>query len=560
MNEFSKFGGFGGFSDAVRARTDALEIAGGTSLGPLMGGIARAAAPRSDGGISVSGWTASHWNVSAGPEANVDALTKALTQLALGGSLGGHADRAGFCETPIPNRPGTVMLTSDGDGYVEGATLRASVSDPDGVRRVNFQWQSKDDGGTFQNIEGATGRTFTVGNDAGGQDLRVVASYIDKARHAEVATGFVTIGDGPIAVPPTPAPTPTPLNPATPQPEPPIDASPTPPGGDPAPTPSPTPTPTPGPVVTPPSNSNGTLLGVNLAGPEFGDAPGIYGQDYIYPSHSEIDYYASKGMEVIRLPFLWERLQPTQNGPLDPAELGRIQDVVDYATSKGIKVVLDVHNYGYGYGSLIGSAQTPNSSFADFWGKLAGHFADNPDVIFGLMNEPHDQSAAEWLGSANAAIAAIREAGATQQILVPGSYWTGAWTWTSSDNDEVIGTGVQDPLNNYVFEVHQYLDVDGSGTHANVVSAEAGVERLQDVTAWAQATGNKVFLGEFGVADDPTSLAALDLMLDYIHDNSSVWEGATYWAGGPWWGDYMFTIEPNNGVDRPQMNVLGQYV
>ena len=60
------------------------------------------------------------------------------------------------------------------------------------------------------------------------------------------------------------------------------------------------------------------------------------------------------------------------------------------------------------------------------------------------MNEPHDQSASAWLGSANAAIAAIRNAGAMQEILVPGSYWDGAGSWTTTDNATVIGTGVQD--------------------------------------------------------------------------------------------------------------------
>ena len=46
-----------------------------------------------------------------------------------------------------------------------------------------------------------------------------------------------------------------------------------------------------------------------------------------------------------------------------------------------------------------------------------------------------------------------------------------AWTWTTTDNAAVIGTGVQDPAHNFAFEVHQYLDADGSGTHPGVVSA-----------------------------------------------------------------------------------------
>ena len=236
--------------------------------------------------------------------------------------------------------------------------------------------------------------------------------------------------------------------------------------------------------------------------------------------------------------------------------LADFDDVVNYATSKGLKIEIEPHNYGYGFGSLIGSGETPNSSFADLWGKLAVHYKSNPDVIFGLMNEPHVQTATEWLSSANAAIAAIRSAGAAQQILVPGSYYDGAWTWTTSDNAAVIGTGVQNPLHNFAFEVHQYLDFDGSGTHPGVVSPTIGIERVTAVTQWAEATGNHLFLGEVGVSTDQTSLTALDGMLSYILQHTNVWEGATYWAGGPWWGTYMFSIEPENGVDKPQMAIL----
>jgi endoglucanase len=299
------------------------------------------------------------------------------------------------------------------------------------------------------------------------------------------------------------------------------------------------------------------LLGVNLAGAEFGsNVPGTFGTDYTYPTHAEIDYYASKGLSVIRLPFLWERIQHTKNGALDSVELGRLDDVVNYTTGKGLKIEIEPHNYGYGFGALIGSAQTPNSAFADVWGKLALHFKSNPDVIFGLMNEPHDQSASAWLGSANAAIAAIRNAGASQEILVPGSYWDGAWTWTSTDNAAVIGSGVQDSAHNFAFEVHQYLDADGSGTHSGAVSATIGVERLTAITQWAEANGQRLFLGEVGVTTDQTSLTALDGMLTYMLQHTGAWQGATYWAGGPWWGNYMFSIEPQNGIDKPQMDVL----
>jgi endoglucanase len=91
------------------------------------------------------------------------------------------------------------------------------------------------------------------------------------------------------------------------------------------------------------------LLGVNLAGAEFGSkVPGVFGTDYTYRTHAEIDYYASKGMSVIRLPFLWERVQHTKNGALDAVELGRLDDVVNYTTGKGLKIEIEPHNVGYG--------------------------------------------------------------------------------------------------------------------------------------------------------------------------------------------------------------------
>ena len=221
-----------------------------------------------------------------------------------------------------------------------------------------------------------------------------------------------------------------------------------------------------------------------------------------------------------------------------------------------------MHNYGTYNGQMIGSAAVPNSAFANLWGQIAGHFESNPGVIFGLMNEPQETSATGWLASVNTAIAAIRATGASQEVLVPGINWDGAWTWTGTPNATVIGTGVVDPLKNYAFEVHQYLDSDGSGTTSEVASAQTGVQRLEAVTQWAEQTGNRLFLGEFGVATDTTSLAALKNMLGYMNQHTGAWQGATYWAGGPWWwGSNIYGIEPNGlgtaaVTDQPQMTIL----
>src|SRR5579883_1427682 len=78
------------------------------------------------------------------------------------------------------------------------------------------------------------------------------------------------------------------------------------------------------------------LTGVNLSGGEFPGhvAPARYGQDYLYPDEKEIDYFLDAGMNVIRLPFLWERLQPILGGALDLAESKRIDGIVSHVTGR----------------------------------------------------------------------------------------------------------------------------------------------------------------------------------------------------------------------------------
>ena len=151
--------------------------------------------------------------------------------------------------------------------------------------------------------------------------------------------------------------------------------------------------------------------------------------------------------------------------------------------------------------------------------------------------------------------------GATQTIVVPGSYFDGAWTWTVTDNARVVGRGVVDPLNNYLFEVHQYLDRNGSGGSTGIVSPTIGADRLAAATEWARAHGRRFFLGEFGTAADAASLAALDTMLAYIQHNGDVWAYATWWGAGDRWYDYFMSIEPAaDATEKPQMAVLAPHL
>src|ERR1043165_425658 len=132
--------------------------------------------------------------------------------------------------------------------------------------------------------------------------------------------------------------------------------------------------------------------GLNLAGADFGVVGGAYGSSYLYPNQTEVDYFLSKGMNIARLPFLWERLQPSLNAALDSAESNRLDTFVSTTTSKGMYVMLDPHNYARYNGNLIGSASVPVTAFSNFWWRVANIYRTNNHVIFGLMNEPHDMT------------------------------------------------------------------------------------------------------------------------------------------------------------------------
>jgi endoglucanase len=318
------------------------------------------------------------------------------------------------------------------------------------------------------------------------------------------------------------------------------------------------------------------LTGVNLATAAFGPhlgLPGEYNKHYTYPTPQGIDYFVKKGTNVIRLPFLWERLQRELGAEFYQPELERLQAVVDHATKAGARVILDPHNYARYHGTIIGTGDVTNAHFADFWVRLANLYKDNDRVIFGLVNEPYGMPSTEhWVTTANTAIAAIRNTGADNLVLVPGNAYSGAHSWTAGyygTPNSVAMLDIVDPGDNYAFDVHQYLDADSSGTKDVIVSETIGAERLNVFTQWAKTHNKRAFLGEFAVAnakigDGPEQIGdeALANMLDHMDDNSDVWLGWSWWAAGPWWNEYMFTLEPTNlGLptqqDRPAMGVLG---
>jgi endoglucanase len=332
--------------------------------------------------------------------------------------------------------------------------------------------------------------------------------------------------------------------------------------------------------------------GVNLSGLEFGQGnyPGTLGSTYYVPTAAELNYYAGKGLKLIRLPFSWERVQPTLGGALDPTYLGLINSVVLAAATSNISIILDVHNYcrypvnSSQGGPIINTSGGPTiAQFGNLWRQLAQYFA-NQTAVWGydLMNEPHDLGTAidgttnHWFPIAQAAIDSIRKVDTKHVIIVEGEGWSSGLDWVT--NNSITGNNLAalvDPNKKLVFEAHQYFDVNHSGTYGSCCgtsvqfssfpnNVNAGVNYITPFVNWIKTNTLTGYVGEYGIPnsgfDSGTDLAnwntTLTNFLNYLQANCII---GTYWAGGPAWGNYVIGVEPNGSTDASQMAILKNY-
>ncbi|RYO80708.1 hypothetical protein DL766_002933 [Monosporascus sp. MC13-8B] len=290
------------------------------------------------------------------------------------------------------------------------------------------------------------------------------------------------------------------------------------------------------------------FTGVNQAGAEFGQntLPGQLGKHYTWPASSAIDTLMRDGFNTFRVPITMERIIPNSlASSINETYAAGLDATVKYITGKGAYAIIDPHNFGRYYSNVI----TDVKGFGAWWSKIAARYADNGLVIFDTNNEYHDMDNNLVYRLNQAAIDAIRAAGATSQyIFVEGNSWSGAWHWVSSGT-AVDMVKLTDPSDKIVYEMHQYLDTDGSGTHAECVSATVGRERLAEATMWLRENGKRGILGETAGGVNPQCIAAVKDMLAFMQQNSAdAWAGWLWWAGGPWWGDYMYSMEPPSGA------------
>jgi endoglucanase len=304
--------------------------------------------------------------------------------------------------------------------------------------------------------------------------------------------------------------------------------------------------------------------GVNLSGAEFGETalPGKLGTNYIFPTVQELDYYKQKGMNLVRVPFFWERMQPgllSKNGAdaavdrsFDPVYVAQMESFLSAADARGIKVVLDAQQFGRFKGQIIGASNITTVDFKQFWGAMAQKFGQHACIYgYDLSNEPHDEDTKTWQKAAQAGLDGIRAAGDRHAVIVEGNNWASSADWNKYNSD----LWVQDPANNVIYSAHSYWDANHSGRYNGGAAASyrlaVAAARLKGVLGLSEDAGNlginsakpfvewlkkhnaRGYIGEYGVpADNLKWIKVQDKFLSYARANNL---DTTAWGGGPWW-------------------------
>ncbi|KAJ3051914.1 hypothetical protein HK097_007083, partial [Rhizophlyctis rosea] len=299
-------------------------------------------------------------------------------------------------------------------------------------------------------------------------------------------------------------------------------------------------------------------------------SPGELSFDYFKPSLESIEHFTRYwGVNVIRVPITWERVQPALQQPLNPSYLSLLDEVILWGTSiwNGESVIIvDLFNFGRYNGQMLGTIS--QDQFVDVWTRLAQKYVGYPaqakgKIWFALMNSPFGVDRKLWWTYQQAALSAIRSVGFTSTILLSGNSYSGAREWTATFSDRGAESNgrnalkIVDPLDNVLFDMTQFLDGTYTGGNEDCTKVEF-FNALSPATKWLKDNGKKGFLGKFGVTNGPACTEQLPEMLDYLN-NSGVWVGWTYYGAGHL-DQTAISIESTFRTnDKPQMALLGKW-
>lgn len=304
---------------------------------------------------------------------------------------------------------------------------------------------------------------------------------------------------------------------------------------------------------------------------------GVHNTDYRYDSQETLHYLYSRGWRYIKVPIRWERIQNIIGGELREEEVQLLSGFLDRCHTAGLKVVIDVHNYGVYYQDVggvgirtaIGSPELPISAFTDLWRRLVEEYKDHPAVFgYAIMAEPQSEgglTSGVWQQASQEAVNTIRELDKKSEIHVAGFGWSsteywgfynGNRAWINDDSGGIIR-----------YEAHHYFDKDGSGSYQtsyedSLADAELSYTAQGNLDAlhtkiltelaiysnWLNNNNALGIIGEMGWTADPRWISLGERYLDELR---LLGIPAVAWNAGEWAGDSLSIYQSRNPLNTP---------
>jgi endoglucanase len=254
------------------------------------------------------------------------------------------------------------------------------------------------------------------------------------------------------------------------------------------------------------------LKGVNLSGFDWGmdtngnaNLPGVtpptQGQGS-YNAYGQLwHFYNNDGFNVFRIPVSWQYLinSNTASSTLDNGHFANYDGLVTSCTQlgPGVKCIVDIHNYARFQGGIIGQGGPSTAMFAQLWANIASKYADQYNVMFDLMNEPHDLDMGTWVNTVQEVVNSIRNTVGNNNhvILLPGTGWMSASAFNNGQSTPLVNVRNPDgSTTNLVFNIHGYYDYDYSGTHTDCSNDQTG--SWAPFACWLRQNGRQAMLTE----------------------------------------------------------------
>ena len=274
-----------------------------------------------------------------------------------------------------------------------------------------------------------------------------------------------------------------------------------------------------------------------------------------------IDLYIEAGMKHIRIPVTWletiygDKLADEDgNVDFENERFKELQEIIDYALSKELYVVINTHHEKEFKENYDGSDEY-NDIFTTLWTDIATHFKDYPqELIFELLNEP-EGAFGDWIGGANpfdedaialtrqvyeVGHAVVRGTGGLNEtrIIMVSTNGMGNHTMieeTYPSKDELPGKGEDKYLAIQVHTYDPWAFCGQDGENENYPGKDEIKTSIEAVFEHAKLLDTPINYGEFGVGRaSNTDERDSDIVREYYHTvvqtvleagmSSTVWE------------------------------------